>query len=241
MAKETATAPTTLSYGSATLYCYESTDNVYLDDRKSVGVDAFPFMLIYSGTGLDPFSGIMGFSRDYPFNGKAAAPRYYDYLAGTGAVPSNIFSLYISDTSDLSILQFGGSDIDVYSSDPGEAVTLNLDDSYYWTISVENYAIGATYNSGSVTTSNHKALFDSGTSLAYLPTSLAPSILSTVLEGTDYDYYAGIYYVDCDNIGNMPSVFLNINSYWFEIPSQTYVVPLEDAYGPYCILGFLSN
>lgn len=52
MASETATAPTTLTYGSATLYCYESTDGVYIDQLQTVGVDAFPFMLIYSGTGI---------------------------------------------------------------------------------------------------------------------------------------------------------------------------------------------
>jgi hypothetical protein len=57
-------------------------------------------------------------------------------------MPTDVFSLYISDTDDLSILQFGGSDIDVYSSDPGERVTLELDDSFYWTLSVQNYAIG---------------------------------------------------------------------------------------------------
>ncbi len=57
-------------------------------------------------------------------------------------MPTDVFSLYISDTDDLSILQFGGSDIDTYSSDPGERVTLNLDDSFYWTLSVQNYAIG---------------------------------------------------------------------------------------------------
>jgi len=39
----------------------------------------------------------------------------------------------------------------------------------------------------------------------------------------------------------MPSVFLSIENYWFEIPSDTYVVHLADAYGPYCILGFLQN
>jgi len=84
-------------------------------------------------------------------------------------------------------------------------------------------------------------IFDSGTSLAYIPVSIAATVISELLSGVSNQYYSGIYYVDCSTVGTMPSLFLTIENYWFEIPSSTYIVHLADAYGPYCVLGFLSN
>lgn len=71
---------TNLKYGSADLYAYKSSDKVYLDQLQTKGIDAFEFMLVSSGTGIDPFSGIIGFGRNYPLNGNAAGTLYYQYL-----------------------------------------------------------------------------------------------------------------------------------------------------------------
>ena len=40
------------AYGSANLYGYNVTDNVYLDAAKTIGVTSFPWTAVTSATGL---------------------------------------------------------------------------------------------------------------------------------------------------------------------------------------------
>lgn len=56
----------TQAYGSATFYCYEATDNVYLDSGESFGITDFEFYLVTQETGMpDSTNGLMGMCRKY--------------------------------------------------------------------------------------------------------------------------------------------------------------------------------
>jgi hypothetical protein len=54
-----------------------STDKVYVDQLQTVGIASFEFMLASSASNISPFSGIIGFARNYPNNGNAAGALYY--------------------------------------------------------------------------------------------------------------------------------------------------------------------
>lgn len=56
-----------LSYGSAKVSGYDSTDDFYLDSAMTFGATGFEFMLIKKQSGISPSGGIMGFSRNYDF------------------------------------------------------------------------------------------------------------------------------------------------------------------------------
>ena len=79
-----------------------------------------------------------------------------------------MFSLYISDTSEYSVIEFGGSDLKKYSSNPAAAVVLNVDKTFYWSCNVAGYAV-TDYVNNAVSSTGTTAIFDSGTSLSYIP------------------------------------------------------------------------
>ena len=62
----------------------------------------------------------------------------------------------------------GTSDQNTYSSDPTQAVTLTLNQNFFWQDDVDSYAVGSIT---AYTTAKKNIVFDSGTSLAYLPSS----------------------------------------------------------------------
>jgi len=45
---------------------------------------------------------------------------------------NNVFALYLGDTDETSFIELGSSDIDSYSSDPSQAVTLDVDSILFW-------------------------------------------------------------------------------------------------------------
>lgn len=84
-------------------------------------------------------------------------------------IPGKKFSLYLGDTTDQSVAIIGGSDLNTYSSDPTSAVTLTLNANFFWQDDVDSYSIGQTTT---YTTAKKNVIFDSGTSLAYLPSCM---------------------------------------------------------------------
>jgi len=125
-----------------------------------------------------------------------------------------------------------------YSSSPSGAVILTAMTDFFWADKVDGYSVGD-YKTNAFSTTSTKVIFDSGTSLAYIPSSIASSVITSLLMGVTNTYYSGIYYIDCGVASTGKSLYLSIEGNWFEIPASTYVVKLTDQYGDYCILGFL--
>jgi hypothetical protein len=56
-------------------------------------------------------------------------------------------------------------------------------------------------------------IFDTGTSLAYLPASIGPDIIAKLLRGKRFAFYFGIYLTECDTTAFEP-LYIHINGNW---------------------------
>jgi len=85
-------------------------------------------------------------------------------------------------------------------------------------------------------------VFDTGTSLAYVPYTISADLISKILRGKKYANYFGTYITTCDT-SQFESVYIYFNGYWMEIPPSTYIVIMgDDGNGNnICGLGFVPN
>jgi hypothetical protein len=98
-------------------------------------------MLITKQKGISPSGGIMGFSRNFDFDGDAPGPLYYDALYNSSMITSRIFATFYADTTTQSFFQIGAYDtIGEYYS--GSIVWLPVSDTFFWTVSCTAYEVG---------------------------------------------------------------------------------------------------
>jgi hypothetical protein len=88
------------------------TDDVYLDSGATIGETDFEFYLIMTETGMpDMVNGILGMCRDYSTSDFESGPIFYQYLASSGALSSDVFGVYYpTDTDDQALIDFGTYD-----------------------------------------------------------------------------------------------------------------------------------
>ncbi len=80
----------------------------------------------------------------------------------------------MADDDDMSMMMFGGSDLDRYARDQNNIAWIPMEDMYFWSCLINGYRIGTkpTYENGrssEFSTTPGYAVFDTGTSLTYLP------------------------------------------------------------------------
>ncbi|GAA5986921.1 hypothetical protein JCM11641_006592 [Rhodosporidiobolus odoratus] len=96
-----------------------------------------------------------------------------DKLVADGALPSNLFSMYFSRTTDGSELVLGGIDAAHYS---GDLTSLYSFDAPYWSA----YGLGFSVNGATVETTQTVAVFDSGTNANVVPRQVAAAIYAQI-------------------------------------------------------------
>jgi len=131
--------------------------------------------------------------------------------------------------------------------DPSNLIWLAMTTNLFWISKADGIRVGtsSTFGNGEsaqyATPSVSPVIFDTGTSLAYLPASVGPDIISKILRGKRHTLYSGIYLTTCDT-SNFDSLFIHMGGYWLEIPPSTYIINLSsDPTTPLCGLGLLVN
>ena len=98
-----------------------------------------------------------------------------------------------------------------------------------------------TDNIGAAAVQPQQIMFDSGTSLLYYPPSYKNALLFPITGFHESVYEDGYWYVDC-NAKNLPSLFLYVQGYWLEIPSEAYIFYIfKDRSEKLCLIGMVEN
>lgn len=145
--------------------------------------------------------GIMGIGFDADEAAATLYPNIIDKFYTSGLIGARAYSLYLDDLeSSTGSILFGGVDSDKYSGSL-IAVPIIKDSTAnnYTSFSVTLSSVAAVSSDGSVadnyTMSAQAVILDSGTTLTYLPETVAESIFTTF--GATYDESLGYATVDC--------------------------------------------
>jgi hypothetical protein len=171
---------------------------------------------------------------------------------------ANVFSFYMDshDREDIlpSFIDFGKVQAK-HMRDPEELVWLPLEDHMFW---LNHGATGVRFGEQVSTAgsdeadsgfnafnfdSNFQIIFDTGTSLIYMPKSLFSDFIERFLSITKVktEIESGFYVTDCDP-KSWPSVYLLVSNYWLEVSPEDYLVDAsEDRDGSKCLIGFTAN
>jgi len=79
-------------------------------------------------------------------------------------------------------------------------------------------------------TASTQIIFDSGTSILYVPKSLGTSIQAALLKGIPYVAFRGTFHFLCSSYDKLPSLFIMIQGYWVEVTPSTYVYGVGSSY-----------
>lgn len=177
-------------------------------------------------------------------------------------IANPIFSIYMNKESEAGWageIIFGGTDTSKYTGDlvylpvaplsaTGSTSTGNY---YYWMVYAQGLAVKGTgsnstdqsYSFASKANSGTKGvgtfILDTGTTLTYLPTQIAQSIISSVTKasGGSYllDQQSQIYYIDCDQASSTATVELQMSQssqvsdspVTLSVPVSNLVIPLD--------------
>ncbi|KAJ4393137.1 hypothetical protein N0V93_002344 [Gnomoniopsis smithogilvyi] len=150
--------------------------------------------------------GIMGVGFEADESAATLYPNIIDKFYSSGLIGARAYSLYLDDLDSSSgTILFGGVDSDKYTGDL-IAVPIIKDSTVnnYTSFSVTLSSVAAVASDGTVsdnyTMSAQVVVLDSGTTLTYLPETVAESIFTTF--GATYDESLGYATIDCSQADN---------------------------------------
>lgn len=154
-----------------------------------------------------------------------------------GLINTNAYSLWLNDldASTGSIL-FGGVNTDKYTGSL-ETVPIIAESGVYAEFIIALTGVGINGNSGSISSNlDVGALLDSGSSLAYLPDTIADDIFKLV--GATYDESEGAAIIDCSMADNDTTIDFTFSSPTISVSmSELVIVAGYDGNKEVCILG----
>uniref|UniRef100_A0A8C9NZE9 Gastricsin n=1 Tax=Spermophilus dauricus TaxID=99837 RepID=A0A8C9NZE9_SPEDA len=175
------------------------------------------------------FDGIMGLA--YPALSAGGATTALQGMLRVNALSSPMFSVYLSNqegSEDGGAVIFGGVDESLYT---GQIFWAPVTQELYWQISIQD--IGEAPASGWCS-QGCQAMVDTGTSLLVVPKKHLSSLLQTI--GAQEDEY-GQFFVNCNDVQNLPTFTFVINGVQFPLPPSAYILNQEDGY---CSVGLES-
>ncbi|KAM4796923.1 gastricsin-like [Rhinophrynus dorsalis] len=167
------------------------------------------------------FEGIFGMA--YPALSAGGATTAMQGMLQQNLLTYPIFSVYLGSQSGEVI--FGGVDTNLYSGQINWApVTQEL----YWQVAIDAFSIN-----GQATgwcSQGCQAMVDTGTSLLTVPQQYMGTLLQYLgaQEGQN-----GGYYVNCNNVQNLPPISFTINGVQYPIPPSAYILQNNG----YCTVG----
>nr|POF14855.1 putative aspartic-type endopeptidase opsb [Quercus suber] len=244
----------TYEANSSSTYSYINSafDISYLDGSGSTG-DYVRDVVQFGGITLDDQQFGIGYSSSskegilgigYPTNEVAVAffgdQPYANVpanLVDHGYINTNAYSLWLNDldASTGSIL-FGGVNTAKYTGSL-QSVPVIKEYGYYLELVIALTAVGHNGNATSIASNQAiPALLDSGSSLMYLPETIALGVFAAL--GVDYDQQAGAAFVDCDAGGSGETVDFTFSSPTIRVALKELIVVAGYQNGrPICIIG----
>jgi hypothetical protein len=116
---------------------------------------------------------------------------------------------------------------------------ITVQDTYFWTTSITGVKIGTSEYALAAT---EDIIFDTGTSIGYIPKKEGNAIMKKLLKGIKHIKFGGRWYTSCDT-SLFSSVYLLLGTYWIEISPTTFVMShsATKTSGSYsCVLGFAT-
>ncbi|GAA5854115.1 hypothetical protein JCM8547_008234 [Rhodosporidiobolus lusitaniae] len=237
---ETSTAEWDIMYGTGSSEGYLARD-VVIVGGYSVNQQIFA-LADSSASVVDalPSDGICGMA--FSTIATSGAPTFFEGLITAGSVSQQVFSFYMQrakDSTDKSKgtiaggeLTIGGIDSSKYT---GSLTYYPVASKSYWSINSDGVSVDGSVVSGT----KMLAAIDTGTTLIYVPTSVAKALYAK-LGGTPVSGSSGEYHVPC--VSTFGTIGLSFGG-------TTYNVPLEDIFLGYasasttseCILGIFGQ
>ncbi|XP_078098297.1 gastricsin-like isoform X2 [Mustelus asterias] len=212
-----------LAYGSGDLSGYFGYDTVNV---AGISIRGQELGLSENEPGTNfyyaPFDGILGLG--YPALSEGGAIPAFDSMLKDNLLEQPLFSVYLG-SQDGGEVVFGGIDNSLYR---GQIYWAPVIQEEYWTIAIE----GVKFNGrNTFCYQGCQAIVDTGTSQITVPHEYLGPLLREI---GAYEDQNGEFAVNCNNIGNMPSLTFVISGVEFTIPPSVYILQNNG----YCTAGF---
>ncbi|KAG9485395.1 gastricsin-like [Eleutherodactylus coqui] len=170
-----------------------------------------------------PFDGILGLA--YPGLSVGGATTVMQGILQDNLLNQPIFSVYLGSQSGEVI--FGGVDTNLYT---GQINWAPLSDQLYWQVALQEFSIN-----GQATgwcSGGCQAIVDTGTTQLNIPQTYMQQLLPYL----GIQSQSGNYYVNCNNLQNMPTLSFTINGVSFPLQASAYIIQENG----YCYANFLD-
>ncbi|XP_063813319.1 gastricsin-like [Pseudophryne corroboree] len=171
-----------------------------------------------------PFDGILGLA--YPGLSVGGASTVMQGILQENLLNQPMFSVYLGSQSGE--VTFGGVNTNLYT---GQISWVPLSNQLYWQIALQEFSIN-----GQATgwcSNGCQAIVDTGTTQLNIPSPYMQQLLPYL--GIQQTQNGG-YYVNCNNLQNMPTLSFTMNGVSFPLPPSAYIVQENG----YCSANFLS-
>jgi len=207
------------SYGSSYLEGYAANDSVCIADDPVACMTPFMYFATMYVEGMDGLHGIAGMSTGFT---KDSGPVLVPALYKAGVISNPIFGWYLTGMSDESYLDIGI--IHSNSIREGEEIVWIdvVNNDFWWT----NYMTGIKIGDKRYSIPTAKVMTDTGTTCAYVPSSLYSALEYVVLKQVRVKGYdaQGYPYFACADIPKLPVIEFLIGGYWLQMLPDDYVV-----------------
>ncbi|KAG3289438.1 gastricsin-like [Ictidomys tridecemlineatus] len=163
------------------------------------------------------FDGIMGLA--YPALSSGGATTALQGMLQVDALSSPMFSVYLSNqegSEDGGAVIFGGVDESLYT---GQIFWAPVTRELYWQIGIQEFYVGE--EASGWCSQGCQAMVDTGTSLLTVPQQYLSSLLQAI--GAQEDEY-GQFFVNCNDVQNLPTFTFIINGVQFPLPPSAYIL-----------------
>ncbi|KAM4816370.1 gastricsin-like [Urocitellus parryii] len=216
-----------LQYGSGSLTGFFGYDTLTV---QSIQVPNQEFGLSEQEPGTNflyaQFDGIMGLA--YPGLSSGGATTALQGMLRVDALSSPVFSVYLSNqegSEDGGAVIFGGVDESLYT---GQIFWAPVTRELYWQIGIEEFYVGE--EASGWCSQGCQAVVDTGTSLLTVPQQYLSSFLQAI--GAQEGEY-GQFFVNCNDVQNLPTFTFIINGVQFPLPPSAYILNENG----YCLVG----
>ncbi|XP_077874648.1 gastricsin [Ictidomys tridecemlineatus] len=172
------------------------------------------------------FDGIMGLA--YPSLSEGGATTALQGMLQVDALSSPMFSVYLSNqegSEDGGAVIFGGVDESLYT---GQIFWAPVTRELYWQIGIQEFYVGE--EASGWCSQGCQAMVDTGTSLLTVPQQYLSSLLQAI--GAQEGEY-GQFFVNCNDVQNLPTFTFVINGVQFPLPPSAYILNENG----YCLVG----
>ena len=144
---------------------------------------------------------------------------FYNKLYTTGVTNSQVFACYYTDSPETSFFTLGGYDT-TSTYYKGTIKWMAMEDHFFW----QGPITGVSFDDTEYKVDEASLIFDTGTSLAYMPNKYFNKFISKVTDKVSSAFkYDGIYWGPCKP-ALYPTLGFLVSGKWIEIHPETYLI-----------------